>query len=168
MSRFTNPLNNVSVASPCSADWNEMYGDERKRFCGQCKLNVYNLSDMSRGEAESLIMNAEARLCVRFYRRTDGTVITKDCPVGWAKVKQRARTVATAACSLILALFTGVLFVSLFSKKTATLGELHIPFVTPTPKPMPLMGAIALPPRNANTEQKKEEKPQKRDGRKVM
>ena len=168
MSRFTNPLNNVSIASPCSADWNEMYGDERKRFCGDCKLNVYNLSEMSRGEAEALIMNADGRLCVRFYRRNDGTVITKDCPVGRAKVKQRARAVAMAACSLMIALFTGVLFVSLFSKRTATIGELHIPFVTPTPKPMPLMGAVALPPKNTNTEQKKEEKPRDSDRRKAI
>ena len=67
-----------------------MYGDDRKRFCGDCKLNVYNLSGMSREEAEALIMNAEGRLCVRFYKRRDGSVITGDCPVGWARVKQRA------------------------------------------------------------------------------
>jgi hypothetical protein len=72
MAKFTNPLANVRVASPCPANWDEMVGDERKRFCGQCKLNVYNLSGMPRDEAENLLLNAEGRLCVRFYRRTDG------------------------------------------------------------------------------------------------
>lgn len=82
---FTDPLKNIRVAAPCPADWNEMYGDERKRFCSECKLNVYNLSGMTRREAERLIVNAEGRLCVRFFRRADGTVLTKNCPVGWAR-----------------------------------------------------------------------------------
>lgn len=152
MSKFDSPLNNISIASPCSADWNEMYGDDRKRFCGDCKLNVYDLSGMTKAEAESLVMNAEGRLCVRFYRRADGTVITEDCPVGWAKVKQRTKLYAIAVASMLIALFTGVLFVSVFSKKQTTIGVLRIPFTTPTPPPT--MGAIApMPPSNkpANT-----------------
>ena len=87
MSRFESPLNNIRIASPCSANWDEMYGNDRMRHCGQCKLNVYNLSGMTRQEAEALVTYAEGRLCVRFYRRTDGTVITENCPVGWARVK---------------------------------------------------------------------------------
>ena len=150
MPKFDSPLNNIQIASPCPADWDAMYGDERKRHCGDCKLNVYNLSGMTKDEAESLVMNAEGRLCVRFYRREDGSILTQDCPVGWAKVKQRTKIYATAAASLIMALFTGVLFVSLFSGKHRgiTVGEL-IPFSTPTPQP--LMGAVAAPPRNTNT-----------------
>ena len=87
MSNLNSPLKDVRIASPCSADWDKMYGDDRKRFCGDCKLNVYNLSGMTREEAEGLIMRAEGRLCVRFYKRRDGTVITQDCPVGWERVK---------------------------------------------------------------------------------
>jgi hypothetical protein len=134
------PLDDIRIASPCRADWDEMYGDERKRFCGECKMNVYNISGMTRSEAEALIMNAEGRLCVRFYRRGDGTILTKDCPVGWARVKQRTRRVVAAAFSLVMALFTGVLFVSLFSKQRPTVGELHIPLSSPTP--MHTMGAV--------------------------
>ena len=149
MSKFDSPLNNIKIASPCPADWNEMYGDDRKRFCGDCKLNVYNLSGMTKDEAESLIMNAEGRLCVRFYKRADGSVITADCPVGWAKVKQRTKLYATAVASLLMALFTGVLFVSFFSKQGGTTIGTLIPFATPTPERT--MGAIAAPPRNTNT-----------------
>ena len=47
MAKFTSPLNNLKVASPCSQDWEAMLGNERKRFCGECKLNVYNLSGMT-------------------------------------------------------------------------------------------------------------------------
>lgn len=109
MRNFTNPLDNIHVASPCSANWNEMYGNDRKRFCGDCKLNVYNLSDMTRQEAENLLMNSEGRLCVRFFRRADGTVLTKNCPVGWQAVKRRASRVATAAFSIITAFLSGIL-----------------------------------------------------------
>ncbi|HVQ55701.1 MAG TPA: PASTA domain-containing protein, partial [Pyrinomonadaceae bacterium] len=102
MAQFDSPLNNIKIASPCSADWEGMFGNERKRFCGDCKLNVYNLSGMTRTEAESLLEQAEGGLCVRYYRRADGTILTQDCPVGWAKVKQRASMIATAAFSLIV------------------------------------------------------------------
>ncbi|MEQ1605490.1 MAG: hypothetical protein ABL999_11545 [Pyrinomonadaceae bacterium] len=154
MRKFDSPLDNVKIASPCSADWNEMYGDERKRFCGDCKLNVYNLSGMTKTEAESLILNAEGRLCVRFYQRADGSVITNDCPVGWAGVKHRTRVFATAAASLLMAILTGVFFVSMFSKpKTIVVGGL-IPYATPTPRP--LMGAVAINP-EANSIKPKED-----------
>ena len=150
MSKFDSPLNNIKIASPCSADWNEMYGDDRKRFCGDCKLNVYNLSGMTKDEAESLIMNAEGRLCVRFYKRADGTLITEDCPVGWAKVKHRTKVFATAAFSMLMALLSGIFIVTLFTRQKPLMGDLRIPFTTPTPE-QHTMGAIAAPPRNTNT-----------------
>ena len=33
-------LDNIRVATPCSADWNQMTGDERARLCGQCNRDV--------------------------------------------------------------------------------------------------------------------------------
>lgn len=108
MNEFTNPLNNVRIASPCKADWNQMIGDERRRFCGECSLNVYNLSAMTKAEAENLLVNSEGRLCARFYKRADGTVLTKDCPVGWQAIKRRASKMATAAASLIIGIFSGL------------------------------------------------------------
>src|SRR6185503_6331901 len=60
-------LNNVRIASPCSADWEKMVGDERVRHCNQCNLNVYNLSALSSLEAHDLVAKREGRLCVRFY-----------------------------------------------------------------------------------------------------
>ncbi|MBK9437993.1 MAG: hypothetical protein IPN51_08400 [Chloracidobacterium sp.] len=155
MSKFDSPLNDIKIASPCSADWNGMYGDERKRFCGECKLNVYNLSGMTKNEAERLVTNAEGRLCVRFYQRADGSVITADCPVGWARIKQRTRLYATAALSLVMALFTGVFFVSLVSKPKLTMGKL-IQLATPTPAHT--MGAIPERP-DSNRSSTNKEKP---------
>ena len=144
MSKFVNPLDNVRIASPCSADWNEMYGDERMRFCGQCRLNVYNLSGMTRYDAEHLLRLSEGRLCVRYYQRPDGTILTKDCPVGWANVKDRVSVVAAAVFSMMMTLFGGLFVVSFFTRKPIV-RDIPIPFASPTP--MPLMGAVALKPK---------------------
>lgn len=125
MSKFTNPLDNIKIASPCSQDWNAMIGVGRKRYCGECKLNVYNLSGMTRTEAESLLMNSEGRLCVRFYRRADGSILTKDCPVGWQAVKKRISRVATAFVSLVFAALSGIGLANYFAKsetKNHTMG----------------------------------------------
>lgn len=86
-------LDRIELATPCSMDWDAMKGDARVRFCGACHLNVYNLSALTRLQAEELITKREGRLCVRFLRRADGTVLTQDCPVGLAAVV-RQRTVA--------------------------------------------------------------------------
>ena len=74
--RYDSPLKNLKVASPCSADWDRMAGDDRKRFCGDCKLHVYNLSGMTKYDAENLLRLSEGRLCVRYFQRADGTVLT--------------------------------------------------------------------------------------------
>jgi hypothetical protein len=85
-----------------------MMGNERVRFCGQCSLNVYNLSSMTRADAEHLIARTEGRLCVRFYRRRDGSIITKDCPVGLRALGRRVSYIAKAVVSLVLGLFAGL------------------------------------------------------------
>ena len=164
MSRFDSPLNNIKIASPCSADWEGMFGNERKRFCGDCKLNVYNISGMTRTEAEWLLEQSEGSLCVRYYRRADGTILTKDCPVGWAKIKQRASMIATAALSLIVSFFAGLSIFAAFSRKVDIGLRFPIPFTTPTPKYEPLMGAIAMPTPKPTPKQS----PTPRMGRVVM
>src|SRR5437762_8235534 len=87
-----------------------MIGDERARFCGQCELNVYNLSAMSTLEAESLIARTEGRLCVRYYRRKDGSIITQDCAVGLRRLKQRAARIKRAVASLVVGFLAGLGF----------------------------------------------------------
>jgi hypothetical protein len=107
MTRFSSPLDNVHVATPCKADWNQMIGTEQVRFCAQCSLNVFNLSLMTRTEAESLIARTEGRLCVKFYRRRDGSIITRDCPVGLAAIRRRVSYLARAVISAALTFFVG-------------------------------------------------------------
>jgi TonB family protein len=107
--RESNPLSKVKVAAPCPAEWKYMYGNDRVRFCNQCQLNVYNLSAMTKPEAEDLIRNTEGRLCVKYYRRTDGTILTQNCPVALRAIKEkftRTRTHIIGAVFSLLSLFS--------------------------------------------------------------
>src|SRR5262245_37704791 len=85
MTTTTSPLDRIQIAKPCAANWEEMTGDERVRRCAMCKLDVYDLSQMTRAQAETLLAeravreNSVGRTCVRLWRRADGTVITADC-----------------------------------------------------------------------------------------
>jgi hypothetical protein len=107
MSRKLFALDQIDVASPCSVPWEEMEGDDTVRFCGHCRLHVYNLSGMTRDEAEALVRRTEGTLCVRFYRRGDGTVLTRDCPVGWRAVRLRLLRKLTAVTSLLATFLFG-------------------------------------------------------------
>jgi hypothetical protein len=95
-------LANVLVASPCGASWDTMLGGDRVRFCGDCKRDVYNLSAMTRGEAEALIAGRNGRLCVRYFQRPDGTILLDDCTVG-RSLRRKRRLVAAGAAALLVA-----------------------------------------------------------------
>lgn len=93
----------LGVASPCDAKWSAMKGDDRSRFCQRCQFNVYNLSEMSDAEARALIAEKEGRLCVRFYKRADGTVLTNDCPDGLNQRNGRIRKMLLAGLGALAA-----------------------------------------------------------------
>ena len=111
------PLDKIKVAAPCDAEWRWMYGSDRVRFCGQCSKNVYNLSAMTTEEAEDLVRHTEGQLCVRFYRRADGTFLTGDnCPVGMRAIGKKVSKWATAAAAAALGFFANVGLLGLADK----------------------------------------------------
>jgi len=86
-------LDGLTVASPCTVPWESMEGDERTRFCGQCRLHVFDFSELTRGEIEALVSRAGERICGRIHRRPDGTLLTKDCVTWRDRLARRARRV---------------------------------------------------------------------------
>src|SRR4051812_41217164 len=139
-------LDNIKIAAPCSADWAKMSGDERVRACGDCKKNVYNLSDMTRDEAQALIVEKEGKLCVRFFRRHDGTILVKDCPVGVKRRRRRVMMVAGAAVTIVVSTFVGK---SALTPKPQAAGIeiMGPPAVTPPPVVEPeVMGRLVVVP----------------------
>jgi hypothetical protein len=102
-------LTNIRIASPCPADWGKMVGDERVRHCGECNLNVYNLSAMTEGQVKKLIADSRGkRLCAQFYRRADGTVLTQDCPWSFRAMRRSASRIAATVFAAMMSI--GVAF----------------------------------------------------------
>lgn len=91
----------LQIAAPCDVPWDSMDGDERTRFCGQCKLNVYNVAEMSTKEAAELVRQREGRVCLKLYRRKDGTIITDNCPIGLKKTRDRIKRCAVAVLTTL-------------------------------------------------------------------
>lgn len=88
-------LTNARIASPCRYPWDAMRGEGATRDCPGCGLRVHNLSAMSAEEGEAFLRSVSAsvkagkRVCIAYYRRADGTILTADCPVGLARLKRR-------------------------------------------------------------------------------
>lgn len=82
-------LDSLEIAARCPASWDAMDGDDKVRFCKQCRLNVYNISAMTTEEDEQLLLGRgnENQPCVRFFRREDGTVHTRNCPIGLRRLR---------------------------------------------------------------------------------
>lgn len=142
-------LDDIRVASPCHERWDAMTGDEQSRFCGSCRKNVYNLSSMTREAAEALVRSKEGDLCVRFFRRTDGTILTADCPVG----VRRKRVRLVAAAGAVTALAAGAVSFTFAQMgapvrpvaPTAAAPLVAAPPVTAAPEPIEVMqGQMAM------------------------
>ena len=149
MTKPASALDLVQVASPCHVSWNEMTGDDRQRFCRQCNLHVYDLSGMTRDEAESFVAGASGRTCVRLFRRADGTVLTRDCPVGLRAMRLRFIRAAAALAGMILALVTGTLFAGRLKSAGSDLRrpvETYAEWIEPGSTFMPVMGVMWCPP----------------------
>lgn len=99
-------LDSIEIKSPCSMNWERMTGDDRVRHCRACRLNVFNLSGMTRDEAEALVVRSEGRLCVRYHRRPDGTILTKDC--GAVVATRKRRRLAASVLFLLGVLATAI------------------------------------------------------------
>ncbi len=119
-------LERVSVKSPCRVPWDQMVRDETglagSRFCGVCRKQVYDLSAMSAGDAESFLAehveSDGARACVRIFRRPDGTVLTSECRTA-ADARHARRVGVTAAAGAALVIIGGSGLASVFAPTLA-------------------------------------------------
>jgi hypothetical protein len=99
-------IDNIRIASPCPASWEQMQGDDRVRHCDACNLNVYNLAAFTEAEIRELVANRTGRLCGRIYQRRDGTVLTRNCPVGLRAVTRRIWRIAGAVFAFLTVNFS--------------------------------------------------------------
>lgn len=91
----TDLLEQVFIETACTSDWNKMSGNDTVRFCHECKLNVYNIADMTDREAEAVLRKRlyGSRVCAALYRRPDGKLATDNCPRALRKIRNVHRWV---------------------------------------------------------------------------
>jgi hypothetical protein len=108
MSKRANLLDQINVASPCSADWDSMIGNEQARFCQHCSLFVHDLSNITRKDAVKLVASSKGKLCVRYYRHQDGVVHTSTHAQPLTQIKRRLSRIAAGAFTATLSLASSV------------------------------------------------------------
>jgi hypothetical protein len=84
-----------------------MEGDDKTRHCSRCNQRVHNLTAMTTAEAEELLSSHGGRICVRYYRRADGRIMTKDCPKGVKRVRRQRAWAAGGLLAFLINLASG-------------------------------------------------------------
>lgn len=145
-------LDNLYLSSPCSISWDSMQGDDRKRSCGGCSRNVYNLSSMTKNEAEAFLAENGTNHCVIFYRRQDGTVMTDDCPIALRKIRDRLRVVTRVAAGLVAFVVSlPAAFAQGSNTPQINRGDMRQPYPGEAVFAHPAGGISIMPPRDVQT-----------------
>ncbi|MGH9928023.1 MAG: hypothetical protein ACREA9_02215, partial [Pyrinomonadaceae bacterium] len=101
-------LNNLSITSPCTADWDSMIGNDQVRFCEHCNLDVHNLSQMTRNQAQRLVARSNGRLCVRYHRDAAATPLTLPVSQKLHSIGRRVSRIAAGAFTATLSVTSAV------------------------------------------------------------
>ena len=97
-------LKQITIPTPCPADWDRMDGDRHARHCSACNKSVTNLAALTDAEAASLVASRGGSLCARIIRRKDGTIVTRPARFG---IRSLMAWVAWTAAILGLVRFFG-------------------------------------------------------------
>jgi hypothetical protein len=84
-------------ATPCKSKWEDMSGTDRFRLCPECKLYVYDFTQMDIAEADLLVTQRVGTAPAGYYKRKDGKFLASDCPVG---VKRGRQTLTSIFCGV--------------------------------------------------------------------
>jgi hypothetical protein len=136
----------LQVSSPCPMSWDAMAGDDRVRYCGKCRLSVYNLTRMSPEEVEQVVLSTGGRLCGRLFVRGDRTATAENCPS--AAMNRRKKALWAAGVLMILGSIAWAFRAWEPDRSTAPPWvQSFLNWVDPKPQPRPiLMGKICPMP----------------------
>ena len=101
-------LKNLTIPSPCSADWDSMKGNDLVRFCEHCDLSVHNLSQMTRHQAQRLVSQSNRRLCVQFVSDQNGKPLLAEAGMKLHRISRRVSRIAAGAFSATLSVTSAV------------------------------------------------------------
>jgi hypothetical protein len=108
--RLLNPTHHnhvgaIEIASiSCDEDWHAMQGDDKVRFCTSCRGPVFNTELLDESELRALILEKEGSNTKILYRRADGNVQTRLCPI--RRIKYGLKRVAFGLLAVIIGLGT--------------------------------------------------------------
>lgn len=128
-------LDVIRIAEPCTEAWSSMAGDERARHCSKCDKTVFDLSVLTRAEAEALLAAKGPNLCGRYFQRTDGAIVLADC-----LVHRRRRRIATAGVIAAAALVGGAVAMHEGSPAPVAIDEIALPDDTEATLPIKEVG----------------------------
>src|SRR5688572_29715324 len=118
--------NDLTVASPCTADWDSMIGNDQVRFCEHCNLKVHNLSLMTRNQAELLVARSNGRLCVRYHHDSAGQMLALPVRHKLHRIGRRVSRIAAGAFTATLSVTSAVAE----NSTSSHLGNWDIPVAT--------------------------------------
>lgn len=141
-------LDEIVVAAPCPVSWESMIGDDTVRLCCGCSRNVYNISDMTSSEAEQFLVKNGNSQCMQIYRRTDGKVMTDNCPRVLRPLRNKCKmflqAISGVAASVLA--FLPLPGSSVGAQEASSKGDVYIPPAKQTSTPQESKGNVV----NAN------------------
>jgi hypothetical protein len=84
-------------------------------------------------------------MCVRFFERADGTILTQDCPVGVKKKQRRKLALAVAGAGVMAAAAATTFFQSVQGKRAMPTGDVRMGEMTAVDPPVAPTG-VEVPP----------------------
>jgi hypothetical protein len=93
------------IVSPCAISFDSLEGEGNVRYCGQCKLNVHNFTEMTADEVAQVVQNRSGRLCASIRKCADGSIYTDNCPYKLRRMRNAVRKYAPWAMLFVAYLF---------------------------------------------------------------
>jgi hypothetical protein len=130
------------IQTPCPKRWDELIGDEKKRFCSECRLHVHNGAALTRDEATALVQGGTGRVCMRLELDPVGEPVFRDSEPATRRSLRR-RTFAARAAAWAMSAGAAVLAAC---ARTAPLPGSETPALDPcTSNSTNIMGKVARP-----------------------
>lgn len=147
----------LQIKTPCPKTWDQLSGDNAKRFCSECSLHVHNATALTRREALELVSNANERVCMRMELDSCGAPVYRDSR---SKLPGRVgRWALTTAAALLAACHRGASVGAGeaptpnagTTQNSTVMGKVRQPEVVgdvavPQAQPLEKLGEVAAPP----------------------
>lgn len=89
------------IAKPCPANWDDMQGDDKRRFCEHCQLHVHNLSAMPLKEQREVLTSKNEHKCITYIASTDAIQMEPAKWLNWQANSWTLRKIAAIFVTML-------------------------------------------------------------------